>query len=82
MSLSTFHPSETLVQNATGGGMAPPVEWHRQPVLGFLLSSNVLGTQFKREYINIYTDKGHRVSASLVLIKLTKQGGYILIKNH
>ena len=28
---------ENLVQNGTGGGMAPPVEWDRQPVRGSML---------------------------------------------
>ena len=40
---------ETLVQNGTAGGMvrmAPPVEWHRQLVLGSLLGGNVYRDTF------------------------------------
>ena len=32
-----FSLAENLAQNGTGGGTADGMEWHRQPVLGYLL---------------------------------------------
>ena len=45
-----FSLAESLVHNGTAGGMAPPVEWRRRPVLGSLLGCNVLVTQFTHEF--------------------------------